>query len=67
MYGSAGSDTVFATWPLAKSIVDESVIAKTRVTYSVLPSGLMASPPAKVSPVDRQGENVRARVRTPSA
>jgi hypothetical protein len=45
----------------------DSVIANTRVTYSVLPSRLMASPPANVWPVWPGSANVRAFVRTPSA
>ena len=66
LYGSAVNDTVLTSWPLDKSIVD-SVCAKTRVTYSILPSGLTASPPAKLWPLTAGRLNVRAGVRTPSA
>jgi len=46
---------------------DDTLCAKTRVTYNALPSGLMASPPAKLEPVTAGNANVRARVSTPSA
>ena len=66
VYGSAGSGTVFVTCPVVRSMAD-SVIANTRVTKSVRPSLLMATPPAKVSPVCPGSASVRAFVRTPSA
>src|SRR5262249_32651227 len=49
VYGSVASCVVFVTCPLARSIA-EIVIANTRVTNSVFPSRLTASPPANVSP-----------------
>jgi hypothetical protein len=57
---------VLVTWPLVRSMAD-SVIAKTRVTYSVRPSLLIATPPAKVSPVWAGRFSVRAFVKVPSA
>jgi hypothetical protein len=66
VYGSDASWTVRVTAPLATSIVD-TVIANTRVAYSVFPSRLIARPPANDSPDAAGSTNVRARVMTPSA
>jgi hypothetical protein len=56
---------VFVTPAVAKSI-DDTVCAYTLVTYRVLPSGLTARPPAKLSPETAGSANVRARVIAPS-
>ena len=53
----------WSTCPTARSIAD-SVCAKTRVAYSVRPSGLIARPPAKrLAAERRQRERARARQR----
>jgi len=53
------------TCPDATSI-DDNVIANTRVAYSVRPSRLIATPPARVSPGFVGSAIVRARVSVPS-